>query len=408
VTGHIRQRGPTTWELRVSAGRDPLTSRYRQITRTVTGNKTAAKRALAELADEVAKGRHTGTSATLGTLLDTWLRQIRNDRSPTTVDGYEGWITRDIKPRLGDRPLSKLEPSDLDAFYADLRAGRRHGGGGPLAPRSVRQVHAIIRAALQQAVRWRWLASNPALLTSPPTGPAHRIRPPVPADVLRLLEAMAERRPDLAVLLRVAAATGARRGELCALRWRHVDLERGVVAIEAAIIETGKGRSITVEKATKTDRERRVTVDPETVAILRAWRHRAEVTGEALGRPVEPADYVFHRDGDPTLPMRPSTVSASVRKLRDSLGLAGLRTHDLRHFQATQLLGQGESVRAVADRLGHADPALTLRVYAHAMPSSDQAAAAIMGRTLALPAVVEADGEWVEPARAEAAPTPEG
>lgn len=395
MTGTIRQRSPGTWELRVSTGRDPLTGRYRTTTKTVRGTKTQAKAALGALVAEVARGKHTGTSATLGTLLDTWLEQISHDRSPTTIDAYRGWIERDIRKRLGQTRITALEPSDLDAFYADLRAGRRPSGR-PLSARSVRQVHAIIRAALQQAVRWRWIPSNPAMLASPPGAPTHKIRPPAPTDVLRLIEAMLERRPDLAVFLRLAAATGARRGELCALRWRHIDLERGVVVIEASIIETGKGKAIVLEKATKTDRDRKVTVDPETVAVLRAWRGRAEVVAQQTSRPVTPADHLFCRDDDPAKPMRPSTVTQTVRKLRDSLGLAGMTPHALRHMQATQLLGQGESVRAVADRLGHADPALTLRVYASAMPGSDQQAAAIMGRTLALSSVVEAASELLD------------
>lgn len=386
MTGTLRQRSPGRWEIRVSTGKDPLTGRYRVTTQTVRGTKRQAQVALAELVAEVARGKHTGTSATLGTLLDRWLDVIAADRSPTTIDGYRGWIEGDIKPRWGDVRISKLEPSELDAWYrALLRGEGRLPGRGPLSVASVRQVHAIIRAALEQGVRWKWLPANPARLASPPTGKGHRIRVPAPDDVLRLIAAMAERRPDLAVLLRLAAATGARRGELCALRWRCVDLQRGVVVIEAAIIETGKGRSVTVEKGTKTDGERKVTIDPDTLAILRSWRLRPEA--EVIhGRAPLPSDWVFPRLDDPREPLRPSTVTQMVRKLRDELGLAGVTPHTLRHFQATQLLGQGESVRAVADRLGHADPALTLRTYAHSLPGSDGAAAAIIGRTLALPA----------------------
>jgi integrase len=111
-----------------------------------------------------------------------------------------------------------LDTATLDRFYSELR-GRGGVGGRPMAPATVRQVHAILRRALDQAARWGWIPANPAALASPPRLGSAEIRPPTPEEVSRLLETAYAADPDLAVLLWLAATTGARRGELCALRW---------------------------------------------------------------------------------------------------------------------------------------------------------------------------------------------
>src|SRR5215218_6692240 len=131
---------------------------------------------------------------------------------------YQGYIERTVLPTLGHLPLRRLDTATLDRFYSELR-GRGGVGGRPMAPATVRQVHAILRRALDQAARWAWIPANPAALASPPRLSSAEIRPPTPEEVSRLLETAYEADPDFAVLLWLAATTGARRGELCALRW---------------------------------------------------------------------------------------------------------------------------------------------------------------------------------------------
>lgn len=379
MAGSLRQRSAETWELRVSTGKDPLTGRYRIASRTFRGNKTEARRELSAFVREVEQGKHVGTSATLATLLERWLDKIEGDRSPRTMDGYRMNVRVHILPALGHVPLNKLEPETLDSFYAGLKRGN---GRAPLSVATTRQVHAIVRAALNQAVRWRWIPQNPALLADPGKLRPVEHHPPAPDAVLRLIEAAD---PDVAVFLRVAAATGARRGEVCALRWEHVDLTTGVVRIERSIIQTGKGGKELVEKATKTNQRRKVRLDPDTVEVLRQHRMRwVERTRRTLNLTLSPSAFLFSTAADASTPMRPDGATQAVARLRDKLGMPGLRLHDLRHFVATQLLADGVPVKAVADRLGHADVATTLRVYAHALEAADVEAAASMGRILSL------------------------
>lgn len=268
MTGSLQPKGKDRWRLVVSTGRDPVSGKYGQKTRTFHGTKTQAKAALAELAGEVRAGRHTGADATLGTLIERWLEMVEPDLAQTTVTGYRKNVNVHLRPSaLWGLPLRKLEPATLDEFYADLRSRKR------LKASSVARVHAVVRRACRQGVIWKWLPSNPASLASPGKQVAYKAHPPEPADVLRLIAAADESDPDFAVLLRLAAATGARRGELCALRWRHVDLDGGSLFIEHAIIDTPAGP---VEKDTKTHASRRVSLDPETVDVLRAYKRRCD------------------------------------------------------------------------------------------------------------------------------------
>jgi len=219
----------------------------------------AAEEALSKFVVEVGGGGHASQDATVADLIEQWLTLASPELSPTTARGYRWIVDTYIVPTLGKVPLARLRPAQLDAFYAHLRDG---GGanGRSLAPATVRQVHAILRRALGQAVRWGWLAVNPALQATPPRIRRTEIATPEPADVLRLIEAADVEHPDLAAFLRTSVTTGARRGELCALRWRDVDLASRTVLIAHNLVEGASGSL--VEKDTKTHAARRIALDP--------------------------------------------------------------------------------------------------------------------------------------------------
>jgi integrase len=177
----------------------------------------------------------------------------------------------------------------------------------------------------------------------------------------------------------LAALTGMRRGELCALRWTDVDFERGELDVSRSLVVVRGG---VAEKGTKTHRFRIVALDVVGIALLQ--RHRASVNDWAQqAKAAVPEDaYVFSHAVDGSKPFRPDNVTGFFTRVRDSLGFHDVRLHDLRHFTATQLIGAGVDVRTVAGRLGHSDPSVTLRVYSHALEERDRAAADIMGQVL--------------------------
>jgi integrase len=227
----IRKRGAGL-QVQVYAGRDPLTGRKRWVSQQVPGQTKAsmrqAKQVEARLLEEVGAGQHRGSrSRTMAELLERWLqwRATVKPIAPTTVASYRAALDRYILPALGGLPVRQVDAATLDAFYARLRTA---GGksGRPLKPSTVHEVHAVLSGALKQAVVWGWTGHNPAKLATAPTVPKAEVQPPNAADAARLLAAAMEESAELGLFLRLAVMLGARRGELCSLRWSDIDFER--------------------------------------------------------------------------------------------------------------------------------------------------------------------------------------
>ena len=238
MRGSIRQRGDNSWQLRVHVGIDPLTRRHVYKARTFRGSKRDAQRALSELVSEAdGVSPRSGKGISVGALLDQWLEHATPGFSARTVVVTRDYINNAIKPMLGPVPVAKLTTADIDRLYTYLRTVG--GAKGPYLPATIRRVHGILRRALSQGVKWSLIRQNPAIDSSPPRIPYSGIRSLQPSELSLLFQSAQERDPALATFLTLAASTGARRGELIALRWRNVDLDRGRVTIERGIVVVG-------------------------------------------------------------------------------------------------------------------------------------------------------------------------
>jgi integrase len=194
-----------------------------------------------------------------------------------------------------------------------------------------------------------------------------------PAQVARLLESVADD-PPLQLYLTLAATTGARRGQLLALRWTDVDLSAGSLSMQRSVVEGPEGPVVVPPK---TRRSHRVALDPASVELLRS--HRLRVRGENGTDAVEQR-FVFCADTAGTRPWLPNFVTKRFIVARRAAGLGHFRLHDLRHFMATEMLDAGVPVPIVAARLAHARASTTLNVYAHAVPGGDRLAAEALWR----------------------------
>jgi integrase len=328
------------------------------------------------MATEVAKGNTATGTETVGDLITQWLEHCENlGRSPTTIRKYRSIAETVVRPALGKVKLSKLTARDLDKLYATLKEKGNK-------PATVRRVHALIGAALHQAERWGYVDRNVARRASPPSVHAAQIEAPSPEDVQARLVAAEKIEPTLAVFLFVAALTGARRGELCALRWTDVDFDAGTITIARSVYETpGGGWG---EKGTKTHQARTIGIDDVGLEVLR--RHRAAVDGLAAQLELEllPDGFVFSRSPVGAEPIRPDVVTKFTTRVAKTAGVE-THLHALRHFSATQGIAAGFDPVTVGARLGHADPSITLRVYSHVLEQGDRELAAALGKTLALP-----------------------
>ena len=251
------------------------------------------------------------------------------------------------------------------------------------SPKTIRNHHAIIAAALHQGVRWGWVRSNVAEMAKPPRVAQSRVAAPSLEVVREVIEGAERRDPRLAPLLMLAALTGMRRGELCALRWSDVDLNVGTIDVAKSLVVSLRGVS---------SKSQRKQTGADWLRSIRSESRCSPDTDQGLSvglpRPVPScaADaFVFSPFPEGTTPFRPDNVTSFFIRVRNEVGAPTVRLHDLRHFTATQLIGAGVDVRTVAGRLGHSDPSVTLRVYSHALEERDRAAASIMGGLLAAP-----------------------
>ncbi|MGH9280709.1 MAG: tyrosine-type recombinase/integrase [Acidimicrobiales bacterium] len=257
-------------------------------------------------------------------LLEEWFAHASPGFSPKVRRRRGACSTGACCRSLPMSRLSKLGAADIDRFYRRLREkGVRTGR--PLAPASIRRAHGILHRALAQGVRWGWLSVNPASSASPPRVPTPDINPPAPQELARLFAAASTTDVDLADFVLLAAATGARRSELIALRWSDLDLEKATAWIARGIVEGPDGL---VEKDTKTHAARRVSLDPTTVAAMQAHKARAVERARVCEHDLSPKAFVFSYEVDGSKPWYPDSASRGFARLCRQVGLRGMRLHD--------------------------------------------------------------------------------
>ncbi|RBY97512.1 hypothetical protein DQ237_00720 [Blastococcus sp. TF02-8] len=316
--------------------------------------------------------------------LDAYLAEwIQGQRlSPSTLSSYRKNIRLHIDPYLGEHMVARLTGSAVDAWMRKLEESGRADGQGGLSARTVRYVYTILRSALSDAVRQGRLAVNPTDRATPPS--PSEARPPemqawTAAELNRFLAWAEADDRDLAMGWRLLAATGMRRGEALALRWRDVDLDAGRLAVRRSVgvVKVKSAGEQLVEGPTKTGQSRVVDLDAGTVAALRNYRAARGLLTLELVR--DSALVLSGLDGSHRHPERFSRrFAGQLARARKALGedhLPAIRLHDLRHTHATLLLADGVPVKVVSERLGHASAMITLTVYQHVHPGMGREAA---------------------------------
>jgi integrase len=370
--GSMRQREPGVWDIQVSACKDPVTGKRRRLTRRVHGSEREAERALTALQHEADTGKHGGTLASVATVIERWWEIYEDDYSPTTAQRYRQIVDQYLMPRWGDVRISKRDVSEVSAWFQALHKNGKPGRNGkarPLKPASVRQVRAVFRRAMREAVEWGWIDTNPLERTKGVKVPTPRKEADEPQVVLDLFGAATEKDPALATWVLVAATTGMRRSEMAGLLWRDVDLEGGVVAVHRAIVQVGKDLHA---KGTKTSQNRKLRLDADTIRVLRAHRARAEWEADLAMTELHADALVWSSSPDGRRPVSPDGMSQAWRRLCRAQGVTGVRLHDLRHFMATQAILGGLNVAMVSKRLGHANISTTLNIYTDHLEAADQ------------------------------------
>lgn len=348
----------------------------------------AAKAARDEARVAARRGEYVASNRmTVKQYLVEWLDAHQLEVKPSTHAGYTYLVEAYLIPRIGSRRLQALKPATLTRLYRELLEG---GGrkGKPLSRRTVDYAFAVLRKALNDAVVVdRLLPSNPVERMKRPK--RERKEPRTVWDAVQLrafLASASEHR--LGAFYWLAAYTGARRGELLNLLWSDIDFDARTVNLRGSV---GVYSGTRVEGSTKGGRARVVSIDAGTVSVMKAHRRRQAEERLIAGESWDGGDLVFRMGlGGPLFP---DTVSQLMPRLirdhNDSVKeaeqagrtppplLEPMRLHDLRHIHASMLLLAGVPVNVVAERLGHVDASITLKVYAHVLKEQSTAAADI-------------------------------
>jgi integrase len=369
MKGHIRERSPGHWAI-VLEMRDPETGKRNRKWHSFTGTKREAQVESARLISDLSGGAYIQPDrTTVREFLDQWLEHMRAQLTPRSHERYSELVRKNIVPLIGNIPLTKLQPTAISQAYAKaLKSGRRNGKGG-LGPETVRYMHRVLRHAMQQAVRWQLLVRNPCDAVNPPKIERKEMKVLDADGTAALIEAA--RNTSLFVPILLGVLCGMRRGEITALRWRSIDLERRQLSIVASTEQTRDGVR---EKPPKSGRGRTVALPSLVVDELR--RHRLRQAEALLKLDVRLSDdrhVVTRADGEP---VQPRSLTHAFEVFLRKQGLPRVRLHDLRHSHATHMLASGVHPKIAQERLGHSSVAITLDLYSHVLPGLQADAAA--------------------------------
>lgn len=373
-TGHIRQRSPGSFELRYSIGTDPATGKRKMATATVRGSRKDAEKELRRLLRSLDIGDHVDPNrVTVREWLATWLDAVRAEVAPKTHERYGEIVSNFLVPALGNLQLAKLAPVHIQEAYNALAVGgRRDGKEGGLSPRTRRHIHRILSAALGRAVEQQLLARNPAdaFRKRLPKVERREMATLTAEQSQQLLAAIGHTRVYWPVL--IALATGMRRGEILALRWRNIDLDRGNVRVVESLEQTKVGLRA---KAPKSEKARAITLPVFAIDDLRRLKRQQAEELLALGvRQVGDTLLCARADGEP---MQPRSLTHEFTRLVARVkDIPRVRFHDLRHSHATQLLLAGVHPKVAQERLGHSTISVTLDLYSHVSATMQEDAAA--------------------------------
>jgi len=310
---------------------------------------------------------------TVAKYFETWLATQQNYLAANTHERYESILRVHVTPLIGTLRLTKVQPEHIRQVY---RVAAEKG----LSGRTCLHIHRVLHTAFNHAVLVdRLLKENPLERVKAPRPSEFEVKAMNPEQVRLLLEVAKGTRLEVPVAL--AAVTGLRRGELLALRWANVDLERGSLFVAEALEQT---RTSGVRfKAPKSKSSRRfIPLALESVEILRA--HREAQNGAKKRAPFcVDNDLVFcNPDGQP---WPPDTFTVQFAQLAKNVGMKGFRFHDLRHAFASLTLADGRPIKEVQLLMGHSTANTTLSVYARAVEGLGRDAVNSLSRSLLSP-----------------------
>jgi integrase len=355
----------------VELSRDPATGKRRQ--KHVSG--TTRKACEAEIALVIARDGEgkpvVDSSQALSSFLEEWLDLVRPTVKPSTMRTWRSRCDAWIIPQLGHRRLRDISPADVNRLITTIIASGR-------STSLANAVFSTLRTALNHAVKWELISTNPCRAVTPPRMDTEEMRTWSASEAAKAIEHSATD-DRFGALWRLALTTGMRIGELIGLRWVDVDLTRGIVVVRQTISRGEQGQYIA--GAPKTARGRRsIAIGPADVEALKHHR-TAQVAQRLQSEKWESNDFVFCNGHGAIL--RSTPIDRAFARLVRDAGLPTIRIHDLRHTAATLMLENGIHPKIVSERLGHSGIQITLDRYSHVSDNMQRDAATSLEAMLA-------------------------
>jgi len=350
-------------------GLDPLTGKERRRWHPAGHDRHKAEQMAERIErDNAGPAPVSGGPTHLGEFLtDTWLPMKRRHVRATTAFRYSWFVDRYINPAIGQVPLRRLRADHLDGLYDQLaNTGGRNGDG--LAPKTVHEVHVIVRSSLDLALRRQLVDTNVAQATNARHKRQTRKVPRAwTAEELATFLAAA-RTHRLYPALHLTACTGMRRGEVAGLKWSDLDRSTSRLSINRTL-QSLAGKPVEFPVKTRASR-RCIDLDEVTMEVLARWRRR--LARDGLPHGID--DWMFVNTTGRFV--NPESLSQLFDRLQRTMpDLTRIRFHDMRHTHASLLIMDGEAVKVVSERLGHANVAFTMHTYQHLLPGMSAAAA---------------------------------
>lgn len=376
MKGHVARKRDRYYAV-IYEGIDPVDGKEKKRWHPAGTNRAEAEALAARLAAERDGRNDEIRSLTFGAYLTGhWLPAKKLELATSTYRSYVHKTQRHILPVIGRKRLRRLRPEDLERLYDSML--HPADGTRPLAPKTVYEVHLIIRGALDRAVRRGLVNRNVALAASAPK----------PAAIPKI-EQKAWTAEQLAAFLRAAAGhrlfpalwlsanTGLRRSELLGLQWADLDVAKKRLSINRGLVAVGYELH---ESRGKTDNSRRcINLDPTTLAVLAGWR--AMQAAEQAAVRINGDDRMFTNPGGG--PVHPHTLSQTFDRIVRRAPVPVIRLHDLRHTHGSILIANGVHSKVVSERLGHHWFTFTVETYQHVLPGMGEEAARVFEALLA-------------------------
>lgn len=353
MKGYYKKRG-STWSFRLDIGKDRKTGKRRQKSKGGFRTKKEAEKACQLVINELNEGSYKEISnEQFDHYFTRWFEsQHRREVAPSTYESRYYLIRKHLLPYFESKAINTITAFEIDCLYNDkLDKG--------YSPKTVKEMHCLLKKGFQQAVKWDLLIVNPVLNATPPRCSQTERSTWSRQEVKTFLES-AEKQ-DKHIPYFIGIFTGMRRGEVLGLQWSDIDFQEGKIHIQRSLTRTKQGLLFGPTKTAKSKRQ--ISISPYVIEKLLQFQKKQNGFKDAFGDAYHDHDLIVcTEDGKPK---EPRNLLREYYQLIKEAHVPRISFHDLRHTHATLMLSIGENPKIVAERLGHSRVGITLDVYSH-------------------------------------------